>query len=81
LRARKKIGFILIGIAAAVGILFLIGYIQFQNAMYRIDNFDKLWNESLSDLRSGKITVLEYCDRPVHDDQICTDYKNLHGIK
>jgi hypothetical protein len=78
---RKKIGIIVGIIAAFFGIMLLIGYVQYSAEWDRYKNFDKYWNESLSDLRSGKITVLEYCDRPIHNDQICTDYKNLHGLK
>ena len=42
-------------------------------------NADKL----LQDLNDGKITILEYCEHEVSDEQqrICTDYKNRFGLK
>lgn len=42
-------------------------------------NADKL----LQDLNDGKITILDYCEHKVSDEQqkICTDYKNRFGLK
>ena len=79
MKKRTKIILISIGALAAifVGALFYQAY----RIGYEYENFDKLYNQSLSDLESGKISMLEYCDTPVHSEAKCNEYKNLHGIK
>jgi hypothetical protein len=41
------------------------------------ENFSALWNQSLADLRSGNMTVGEYCVGPVHDEDFCNRLKDL----
>ncbi len=65
----------LIIVAGVIGVFFVYSLIRLPYT------YDELKDESLSDLRSGKITVLEYCDRPGHNEELCIQYKNLHGIK
>jgi hypothetical protein len=65
----------LIIVAGVIGVFFVYSLIGLPYT------YDELKDEALSDLRSGKITVLEYCDRPGHNEELCTQYKNLHGIK
>ena len=65
----------LIIVAGVIGVFFVYSLTQLPYT------YDELKDESLSDLRSGKITVLEYCNRPSHNEELCTQYKNLHGIK
>jgi len=75
MKTRKKIGIILIGIVGAIGIFFLYLYNEAQKLIYNVENFNRLYNES----RSGNMTILEFCD--VHSEDLCNEYKNLHGIK
>ena len=42
------------------------------------ENLSALWNQSLSDLRSGNMTVGEYCLGPVHDEDFCNRLKDLN---
>jgi hypothetical protein len=48
---------------------------EFSDAM----NADKL----LQDLDDGKITILQYCEHKVSEEQqkLCIDYKNKFGIR
>jgi hypothetical protein len=66
---------ILIIVAGVIGVFFVYSLIRLPYT------YDELKDEALSDLRNGKITILEYCDRPGHNEELCTPYKNLHGIK
>ncbi|HZA70658.1 MAG TPA: hypothetical protein VE548_13265 [Nitrososphaeraceae archaeon] len=75
--ARRPIVIILI-----IGIIVLGGfliYTQFQlsNQSYKTENYDALWNQSLLDLRSGNASINEYCNNRVHDEELCSQFKNL----
>lgn len=43
----------------------------------KMENFNALWNQSLAGLRSGNMTVGEYCVEPVHDEDFCSRLKDL----
>ena len=65
-----------------IGVIILgsfLVYTQFQlsNQSYKIENFNALWNRSLSDLRSGNTTIDEYCNNRVHDENLCNQFRNL----
>ena len=53
--------------------------IQTTNKFSDFMNADKL----LQDLKEGKITILQYCEHKVSEEQQqkCTEYKNRFGIK
>lgn len=68
-------------VAIVILFIYLYFFIQAQQSQYVHEHFDKLYNQSSEDLRNGKITMLEYCETPVHSEQMCNEYKTLHGIK
>jgi hypothetical protein len=74
---------IIMGISIPVVIVVVIfgimNSIQTTNEVSDVFNADKL----LKDLESGKITILQYCEHKISDQQqkICTDYKNKFGLK
>jgi hypothetical protein len=75
--ARKPIPIILI-----IGIILLGGFlvysqIQLSNQSYKVENYNALWNQSLADLRGGNASIAEYCNRLVHDDDLCNRFMNL----
>jgi hypothetical protein len=74
---------IIMGISIPIVIVVVIAGIwsgtQRTNEFSDIMNADKL----LQDLKDGKITILQYCEHKVSDEQqkLCTDYKNNYGLK
>ena len=75
--AGKPIVIALIIVAIVLGGFLLYTLIQYSNQSYKIENFNALWNQSLSDLRNGNISVIEYCNQRVHDENLCNQFNNL----
>ena len=75
--AGKPIVITLIIVAIVLGGFLLYTIIQYSNQSYKIENFNGLWNQSLSDLRNGNISVIEYCNERVHDENLCNQFNNL----
>ncbi|MDW0174042.1 MAG: hypothetical protein QOK56_08415 [Nitrososphaeraceae archaeon] len=75
--AGKPIVITLIIVAIVLGGFLLYTLIQYSNQSYKIENFNALWNQSLSDLRNGNISVIEYCNERVHDENLCNQFNNL----
>ena len=75
--AGKPIVITLIIVAIVLGGFLLYTLIQYSNQSYKIENFNALWNQSLSDLRNGNISVIEYCNKRVHDENLCNQFNNL----
>ena len=73
---RRIIIIALIIVAAVLG-GFLLSQIQFSSQTYKIDDYNRLWNQSLGDLSSGNISMIGYCAQPVHDENICNQFMNL----
>jgi len=66
---------IIIGIAIIGVVLYTVA--QFGNESYKIDKFNSQWNASLSDLRSGNVSMTDYCNTRVHDQKLCDQFWNL----
>ena len=64
---------------AIVVVIYAIMSVQTANEVNDIFNAHKL----LKDWDDGKITILQYCEHKVSEEQqkLCTDYKNRFGIK
>lgn len=75
--ARKPILIILIIGAIVLGGFLLYSQIQLSNQSYKIENYNALWNQSLADLRGGNTSIDEYCNSPVHDEDLCNRFMNL----
>jgi hypothetical protein len=75
--ARRPILIILIIGAIALGGFLLYSQIQLSNQSYKIENYNALWNQSLADLRGGNTSIDEYCNSPVHDEDLCNRFMNL----
>jgi hypothetical protein len=54
--------------------------IQLSNQSYKVENYNALWNQSLVDLRGGNTSIVEYCNSPVHDEDLCNRFMNLQYI-
>lgn len=74
---RKPILIILIIGAIVLGGFLLYSQIQLNNQSYKIENYNALWNQSLADLRGGNTSMDEYCNSPVHDEDLCNRFMNL----
>lgn len=68
-----------IPVVAVIAIYAVMNGVQRTNQASDIMNADKLFQ----DLKEGKITVLQYCEHKISDEQqkVCTEYKNKFGIK
>ena len=75
--ARKPILIILIIGAIVLGSFLVYSQIQLSNQSYKVENYNALWNQSLVDLRGGNTSIAEYCNSPVHDEDLCNKFMNL----
>jgi hypothetical protein len=75
--ARKPILIILIIGAIVLGSFLVYSQIQLSNQSYKVENYNALWNQSLVDLRGGNTSIAEYCNSPVHDEDLCNRFMNL----
>ncbi len=75
--ARKPILMILIIGAIVLGAFLVYSQIQLSNQSYKVENYNALWNQSLADLRGGNTSIAEYCNSPVHDEDLCNKFMNL----
>jgi hypothetical protein len=68
-----------IPVVIVVAIYAIMDNIQRTNEATDMVTGDKL----LQDLKDGKITILQYCEHKVSNEQqkLCTDYKNKFGLK
>ena len=78
--ARKPILIILIIGAIVLGSFLVYSQIQLSNQSYKVENYNALWNQSLVDLRGGNASIVEYCNSPVHDEDLCNRFMNLQYI-
>lgn len=78
--ARKPILIILIIGAILLGSFLIYSQIQLSNQSYKVENYNALWNQSLVDLRGGNASIVEYCNSPVHDEDLCNRFMNLQYI-
>jgi hypothetical protein len=75
--ARKPIVTVLI-----IGAVILVGVLTYTLAQNgdqsnKIENSKALWNRSLDGLRSGNVSVTEYCNQNPHDQKLCDLFWNL----
>ncbi|HKQ21555.1 MAG TPA: hypothetical protein VJS91_05920 [Nitrososphaeraceae archaeon] len=76
--ARKPIVTVLV-----IGAVILVGILLYTLAQYgsnqseKIESSKMLWNQSLDGLRSGNVSVPEYCNQNPHDQRLCELYWNL----
>jgi hypothetical protein len=75
--ARKPILIILIIGIILLGSFLVYSQIQLSNQSYKVENYNALWNQSLADLRGGNASIAEYCNRLVHDEDLCNRFMNL----
>ena len=73
----KPIVTTLVIVAIVLGGFLLYSQMQLSNQSYKIENFNANWNQSLADLRSGNTSIVEYCNNPVHDEDLCNRFMNL----
>ena len=73
----KPIVITLVIVAIVLGGFLLYSQMQLSNQSYKIENFNANWNQSLADLRSGNTSIVEYCNNPVHDEDLCNQFKSL----
>jgi hypothetical protein len=78
--ARKPILIILIIGAIVLGSFLIYSQIQLSNQSYKVENYNALWNQSLVDLRGGNASIVDYCNSPVHDEDLCNRFMNLQYI-
>jgi len=77
LLTHKPIVTMLVIVAIVLGGFLLYSQMQLSNQSYKIENFNANWNQSLADLRSGNTSIVEYCNNPVHDEDLCNQFKSL----
>jgi hypothetical protein len=77
---RRPMVILLIIVAIVLVAFLLYTLIHFGSQSYKIDNYDALWNQSLADLRSGNMTVGEYCINRIHDVDLCNRFNNLEYL-
>lgn len=73
----KPIVITLVIVAIVLGGFLLYSQMQLSNQSYKIENFNANWNQSLTDLRSGNTSIVEYCNNRVHDEDLCNRFMNL----
>jgi len=78
--ARKPILIILIIGAIVLGGFLVYSQIQLTNQSYKVENYNALWNQSLVELRGGNASIVEYCNSPVHDEDLCNRFMALQYI-
>lgn len=78
--ARKPILIILLIGAIVLGSFLVYSQIQLSNQSYKVENYNALWNQSLVDLRGGNASIVEYCNSPVHDEDLCNRFMSLQYI-
>lgn len=75
--ARDRIVIILIIVVIVLAVFLLYTQIYLSNQSYKIKDYNSNWNQSLADLRSGNMTIGEYCISLVHDEDFCNQFKSL----
>jgi len=73
----KPIIVILIIVAIALAIILIYTLVHYASQTYKIDYYNGRWNNSLTDLRNGTISVSEYCNQEIHDQELCDQFWNL----
>jgi hypothetical protein len=73
----KPIVVILIIVAIALAVLLIYAAVLYASQTYKIEYYNELWNNALGDLRNGTMSVTEYCNQAVHDQELCDQYGNL----
>ena len=73
----KPLVAILIIIAITLAALLIYTALLYTNQSYKVEHYNALWNNSLTNLRNGTVSVTEYCNQDVHDQQLCDQYWNL----
>jgi hypothetical protein len=73
----KPIIVILMIVAIALAALLIYTAIIYASQTYKIEYYNTLWNNALGDLRNGTMSVTEYCNQAVHDQQLCDQFGNL----
>jgi hypothetical protein len=61
---------LIIGAIVLVGIL-LYALVQYGNQSEKEEKFNASWNQSLDSLRSGNVSVTQYCNKDPHDQKLC----------
>jgi len=73
----KPLVVILIIVVIVLAAILIYTAILYTSQSYKVVHYNGLWNNSLTDLRNGTISVTEYCNQEVHDQQLCDQYWNL----
>ena len=73
----KPLVAILIIVAISLAAILIYMALLYTSQSYKIVHYNALWNNSLTDLRNGTVSVAEYCNQEVHDQQLCDQYWNL----
>ena len=68
---------LIIGVIVIGGIL-IYELVQYSNNQsFKEENFNASWNQSLDSLRSGNVSVTQYCNQNPHDQKLCDLYWDL----
>lgn len=75
--SRKSIKIIVVIGIIVLGVFLIYSVFHLNNESYKAENYNAFWNQSLADLKGGKITMDEYCTNRVHDEQFCNQFASL----
>jgi cytochrome c-type biogenesis protein CcmH/NrfG len=74
---RKPVVTLVIIGAIVLGGILLYASVQYGNQSDKEEKFSTSWNQSLDGLRSGNVTVTQYCNQNPHDQKLCDLFWNL----
>jgi len=77
IRGKPLVAVLIIAVIALAAFL-IYTVLLYTNQSYKVVHYNSLWNNSLTDLRNGTVSVTEYCNQDVHDQQLCDQYWNLN---
>jgi hypothetical protein len=75
---KKPVVTLLIIGVIVIGAILIYAMVQYSNNQsYKEENFNASWNQSLDSLRSGNVSVTQYCNQNPHDQKLCDLYWDL----
>jgi hypothetical protein len=75
---KKPLVTLLIIGAIVIGAILIYELVQYSNNQSnKEENFNASWNQSLDSLRSGNVSVTQYCNQNPHDQKLCDLYWDL----
>ena len=75
---KKPVVTLLIIGVIVIGAILIYAMVQYgNNQSTKEENFNASWNQSLDSLRSGNVSVTQYCNQNPHDQKLCDLYWDL----